>query len=342
MKLIGKACRVLFALIAALHSLASVSQSDHPDVDKVFSAERSNWEVFERSMGIAHQRFALVVGVSRSKGFDDIPQAYQDAIKVKDFLLLRAGFDEVHVATNQLATVERISQYMESLPDRMGRDDAFLFYFSGHGIDRNTGEEKVGYLVLSAAGKNGYHKMISMNNVAQWDRLLADKRHVLFVLDSCFSGLAGVTHKGRAEHLRLDQLKKKGHHLLTAGSANQKSVALPGRSGSLFTDAFLKGAEGAADAFKDGFVSLNELTEYVTGAINHEAAVRAGINMTPKVSALRADNEGEFFFVNHGRMGMAASINAPKQQEGKTVLKGSDEQDPCQRPDPPIDPCLFR
>lgn len=77
-------------------------------------------------------------------------------------------------------------------------------------------------------------------------------RHSLFVLDSCFSGLAGLELKSpELSNVYMKDLLKSGHFLMTAGTAGQESYASLEQWGrSHFTDVFIRGASGAADAGK--------------------------------------------------------------------------------------------
>jgi hypothetical protein len=143
-----------------------------------------------------------------------------------------------------------------------------------------------------------------MDEISEWHQNLAQARHSLFLLDSCFSGLAGEQSKAD-EYIKvyMEDLLKPGHFLMTAGSAGQESVeSLPRWNGSLFTDAFLRGASGAADSgtaefAPDGVITLGKLFEYIHQRISAERTLVSGVNQTPLLSDLSPKSEGEFFFI---------------------------------------------
>ncbi|MEZ5933594.1 MAG: caspase family protein [Alphaproteobacteria bacterium] len=68
--------------------------------------------------------------------YQPLPTA-DDALRMQDFLLDEAGFDYVHVLTNEKATAERIRELMDDIfPDLITENDRF-FHWSGHGDTRD-------------------------------------------------------------------------------------------------------------------------------------------------------------------------------------------------------------
>ncbi|MCU0645651.1 MAG: caspase family protein [bacterium] len=261
-----------------------------------------------------NKSFALVIGISDYTKAQDWPRLespYSDAIRVRDFLIHDDGFDYVVTLTNGKATQQNIKRYMEEIfPEKFGENDRFLFYFSGHGTQQIIKAATFGYLVLQNCGLKSYSEMITMEDIERWDRLLYPKRHVLFILDCCFSGLAGQQHYSALTDKKLERLSQYAHYLITAGTADEESVASLLRwNGSLFTDSFLKAASGSGDLSSydyqaDGVVSLKELMKYIGDRIDDESTklksknpLSQGIKMSPQISDLQ-NNEGEFFFIS--------------------------------------------
>jgi hypothetical protein len=151
----------------------------------------------------------------------------------------------------------------------------------------------------------------------------------LFVLDSCFSGLAGQQPKGS---VYLKDLLLKGHFLLTAGAAGQPAYGGKEWGGSLFTEYFLRGAAGAADASsaeasKDGIVSLSELYIYIRRGLAEESERVKGIHQTPLRTDLGNNSEGEFFFLTQdGQVTPRFNRNAPDSSRAGTEAKGAGKQ----------------
>lgn len=268
--------------------------------DSVFSldglAATIGFQPFRRSI-------AVVIGVGDyTNGWSRLEAPHHDAVRMRDFLKGQGAFDIVYTLTDGAATRERIRRLMvEELPNEVGPDDRVLFYFSGHGTQRELfGDRVVGYLVLQNSAKQGYASMIEMGDIERWWLNLAVARQSLFILDACFSGL-GLQSKGDPLYERtIEDLSKRGHHLITAGTANQQSYAsLSKWGGSLFTTALIDGMKGRADsanadAPKDGIVSLKEMWDYVEKRIRAE--VPSG-DMTPQSAGFEVTSDGEFFFL---------------------------------------------
>jgi hypothetical protein len=261
-------------------------------------AETAGYSGFSKS-------YALVVGVSDYPGgYQDLPTG-NDANRMATFLFEEAGFDYVHLLTEDLATRDRVAELMsEEFPDLLGANDRFLFYWSGHGDTRAVaeGDGKAGYLPLYNTPPKRWSRMIAMRDIREWNRFLNVKQS-LFLLDSCFGGIAGTVAKARSpKNAKVEQLSQRGHHVMSAGTESETTIAGDRWGGSLFTKAVLDGLRGSADAAatgfeQDGIVSLTELKAYVQNRILFEREeIGWESSITPQVRDLRV-NSGEFFFL---------------------------------------------
>jgi formylglycine-generating enzyme required for sulfatase activity len=299
-----RACLLALALVAGA-SMASAGE------DRVYEGDataRSVRDYVARLLGQDwagdSRRYALVVGISDygdDAGYRDLPTA-DDAHRMRRFLIEEAGFDHVHVLTEEHATKARIEELMDGVfPRLVDGNDRFLFYWSGHGDQRAlAGGGERGYLPLAGSKRGQWWRMIGMDDIEDWDETLR-ARQALYLLDACFSGLAGVAAKSRLRDLTLEQLARPSRQLLTAGTAEEEAIAGDRWGGSLFTTAVLDGLRGAADATTayapDGVVSFSELVGYVKLRVADEKE-RAGWRsaITPQPRDLRV-NQGEFFVV---------------------------------------------
>ena len=253
--------------------------------------------------------YALVVGISKfTNGIPPLTYTSNDPIRMRDFLLNEAGFDYVHVLTEEKATLPRIRQLMEhALPEKITENDRFLFYWSGHGYDFRGAGKARDYLPLANSGPRERFTMVSMDNIGAWDEFIK-ARHALYLLDACASGLASIERQGDEEFAELDnatlaRLSRPGRHLITAGTGEQSTIAGPNWQGSIFTDTVLRALRGDADSAdgvsgKDGVVSILELVGFVQREVDDErrdAGVQEAI--TPKMEKIGRNNEGGFFFI---------------------------------------------
>jgi hypothetical protein len=145
-----------------------------------------------------------------------------------------------------------------------------------------------------------------MTDLVSWVKQLSAK-HLLVILDSCFSGLAidGVelknvsVYQGKVDQDVLNRLaSESARYLLMAGNERQEAVAGSRWSGSLFTDAVIKGLRKPADSNPDGIVTTRELHVWLQSYVPREAqTVRH--ELTPLLKDLGPDgvSQGEFVFL---------------------------------------------
>ncbi len=285
---------------------------------------------FERS-------YALVIGLSEfGDALDPLPATADNPEDIRA-LLIQQGFDLVITLTNQRATKDRIEFLMKDVfPAIVGVKDRFLFYLSGHGVVQESGE---GYIPLTAS--NGwYSRMLAMRDVRTWDGSLRNARQVLFLLDACFSGLAGLEPQSNPRNRAIDQLARKGHHLITAATQGEQTIASNTFSGSIFTSSIIEAVLGGADQeilwdadgdgrrerVRDGVVSLYELLSHVRTQVAVKAeAVGWGAPITPHLYPLQA-SEGEFFFVTEEQVDKVDNAIRPGGAEPQGAIL--DHQNP--------------
>ena len=293
----------ILALLAASLALMRPADAGLDEAYRKPQSDRSWGDLLTDFVGYRGfgRSYALIVGISGFKGYPDLPTP-NDPIRMRDFLVDEAGYDYVHVLTDDKATKARIDELMvDVLPAMMGANDQFLFYWSGHGEQRpNALGGQVGYLPVADSLKDRYSTMVSMGDIQRWDALLEAKQ-ALFLLDACFSGLAGTVSQSGHRDLQIAQLAQPAHQLVTAGTGEQQTIAGDRWGGSVFTDAVLRAVRGEADAEtsygRDGVVSFSELIGYVKTRVAAEAnAAGWSEPITPQPRDLRAST-GEFFFL---------------------------------------------
>jgi uncharacterized caspase-like protein len=287
------------ALLIATCAVNSVSaredKIDNPNPDRTWG--RAVGGMFTSSKSIA-----VVIGISKyvgeqNGGYPPLLTAVGDADKMVRFLKEDAGFDTIYVLTDEDATKQKIDHLMtDEIPRMVGQYDRFLFYWSGHGDQMTTADNRaLGFLPLAGSKRGVFSTMVNMEDIARWNRYLSAQQ-ALFVLDACLSGLAGSEEKGGGvRDTRLGQLSQSSRQLVTAGTDQENVIAGDKWTGSLFTDSFILGAEGAAQRSL-GIVSLYSLIDYIQERVAIEKdAANWSKSLTPQVRKLSAGN-GAFFF----------------------------------------------
>ena len=246
-----------------------------------------------------HKSYALVVGISEFDEFNDLPTE-NDPLRMRDYLFEEAGFDHVHLLTGDKVTKERLDELMlDEFRMQVGENDRFLFYWSGHGETLGDGIGARGFLPLKSSRRGRFSSMVSMDEIADWDSYIR-AHQVLYLMDSCFSGLVGVAPQSDLAAITRAQLSGPSRHVITAGRGDEQTIAVDQIGGSVFTHALLKGLRGAADAEnalgRDGIVSVGELKGYLGQEV---ARLRTRFGwpnqITPQIRDL-AGSDGSFFF----------------------------------------------
>lgn len=253
-------------------------------------------------VSIYRDSWAAVIGVDAYQTWPKLSYAANDAQAVRDLLIKKYNFKPEH--TFLLLDKEATRQNILSLlgdklgnPDLVKHEDRVFVFFAGHGATRHLASGRdLGYIIPVDANLTNYEgQAISMTNFQDIAEAIPAK-HVLFVMDSCYSGLAltrGGGTLGMGNYL-LEISRRTARQMFTAGGADQQ-VADNGPNGhSVFTWTLLQALDGRADLNGDGVVTATELAAYVTPAVS------ALSHQTPAFGNLPGSEGGDFIFeLNH-------------------------------------------
>lgn len=269
----------------------------------VVTAAQDHGEV-ERGVGVVHdgtsgttyaRRHALVIGIDayEDPAYPDLGYAAADARAVARILVERYGFaqEDVRLVLDEDATKPVLEEALEEWAcdrGRIGAEDLFVVFFAGHGVTRDLGGRgKRGYLVPvdgrhDDGGDPSWASLVGMNDVEDVSEVIPAK-HVLFVLDCCFGGLAVQ----RAAPPVAAGLSNRARQVITAGSTEQTVLDTGGGGHSVFTGALIDALEGGADLDGDRVVTFGELFNHVGRAVERKTEAR----QTP-LQATFPDHEG--------------------------------------------------
>jgi Caspase domain len=209
----------------------------------------------------------------------------------------------VQVVRNEPAHV--IQAQIEDLFSESRPDDVLLLHFSGHGLKGESGE------LFFAASNTRPNRLGSTAVPADFvQRCMRDSRSrsVVLLLDCCYGGAfaQGVRVRAAGDVNVLDSFPQgrsgggRGRAVITASSAME--YAFEGdqlgddqqRRPSVFTSALVEGlATGDADQDEDGWVSLDELYDYVFDKVREQNP-----HQTP---SRRVELEGELYLARSRR-----------------------------------------
>ena len=220
---------------------------------------------------MAEKRSALVVATSEYEDARLAPLAGpgRDAEALETVLgdAEIGGFD-VQLALN--APLAELRTTLDSFFADRTRDELLLVHFSGHGLKDDDGQ-----LYLAAADTR-IDRLMSTAVEASWVSKLMTRcrsEKIALFLDCCFGGafMTGLTHRAGVDTAGAKEtFSGTGRFVITASDAMQYSfeggqrVEGAAPEPSPFTRALVEGLRtGEADRNDDGFVSINELFDYL-------------------------------------------------------------------------------
>ncbi len=238
--------------------------------------------------------YAIVVGIDNYAKWPKLQYAVRDADAVRQTLISNFGFspERVFSIRNQEATRAGIlaAFHDKLMHANIKKNDRVFFFFAGHGATKKLSSGRdLGYIVpVDSDPEQIAADAIPMTEIQNIAESLPAK-HVMFVMDACYSGL-GLTRGGASSNFLRDNAKRIGRQMLTAGGSDQL-VADGGPNGhSVFTWALLQGLNGKADLNSDGLITATELAAYIAPAVANVAP------QTPAFGSLPGSEGGDFVF----------------------------------------------
>lgn len=250
---------------------------------------------------------ALVVGINDYQHASPLSYAIRDSEETSQVLINEFGFDEKNIIllTDANATRARIIDSFLSYVNETEVDDRIVFFFAGHGHTFSGYRGEVGYLVPYDGDTH------SLSTLIRWDELtrnaeLIPAKHILFVMDACYGGLA-ITRSLLPGSMRFlkDMMLRYSRQVLTAGKADEvvadSGGPLPGHS--IFTGHLIEALRGKA-ASEDGVITANGVMAYVYERVARDQHS----HQTPHYGFIEGD--GDLIF-------KAPILEVPKKEEEK-------------------------
>lgn len=243
--------------------------------------------------------WAVVIGVNKYRYWPQLSYAVNDAQGVADMLQRRYGFAQEQIITlfDDQATRENIVDILTNTladPKKVKPDDRVFVFYAGHGMTRTLPSGRnLGYIIpVDAELDNFSSNSISMTHLQDFSDMIPAK-HVYFVMDSCYSGIALTRGGGRSasDAKYLSEISnRRARQILTAGGADQK-VSDGGPQGhSIFTWALLQGLGGDADLDENRIITASELAAYIAPKVSGSSS------QTPAFGNLVGSEGGDFIF----------------------------------------------
>jgi len=269
---------------------------------------------------------AFIVGIDEYEKISPLQTAVNDARKLAEVLAMQQHF-LVHPPLLNAKGEEIRNLLQKTLRDEVGKDDRVLFYFAGHGIAADGEDGPAGYIVPADADPSDVKTFIPMGDLQRkLDELPC--RHLLLILDCCFSGAFKWSSQFRAFGTlmpkkifkeRFDRfVMDPAWQVITSAAYDQKALdVLQGKATgdrgvkkssdesphSPFALALFEGLAGEADAKVgqegDGVITVTELYSYIRDQIEPATIEQSQkLRQTPGFFPLRKHDKGEFIFLH--------------------------------------------
>jgi peptidoglycan/xylan/chitin deacetylase (PgdA/CDA1 family)/tetratricopeptide (TPR) repeat protein len=269
------------------------------------------------------ETWAVVIGINDYQRWPKLGYAVNDARAMQALLVEKFAVkpENITLLLDGEATRERIMAALGdalSDPGKVKRDDRVLIFFAGHGATRLLPSGKsIGYIIPVEADTAGFQgQSISMTTFQDINEGIPAK-HVFYVMDACYSGLAlvrGGAPTSADPHRYLQEItRRQTREMITAGGADQQ-VADGGPGGhSIFTWTVLQGLQGKADMNADGYITAAELFTYAAPIISSLSA------QTPAFGNLVGSEGGEFVFELPAQTEFLSSVSQQLDDEALTL-----------------------
>jgi uncharacterized caspase-like protein len=251
--------------------------------------------------------WAIVIGIDNYRYMGKLGNAVNDAEELA-LTLKDIGFDQCIELYDEDANKESIiSLFVDDLPGKIKEKDRLLIFFSGHGMTIKSKRDgsPSGYIVPFDARKSKPSSLIEFQDIVIKSIRNLSAKHILFLMDCCFSGLATNFRNIPLEEVLFPPLpissyiemclSKQCFQIITAGQndalVSDNSIY---QDHSPFTGAIIQGLKTwEADLSHDGILTATELGTYLVRKVPDVANVY-GQKQKPVSNKVPGGENGEF------------------------------------------------
>ena len=231
--------------------------------------------------------YALIIGNNNYEKLEDLDNAVNDAKDLEKVLKEKYGFKTTLLIDEKSDETENA---IIKFTQNRDKNDNILIYYAGHG--ELIKKQKRGYWLPTDAGSTQDSKWLSNNNIKD---LIAssDAKHILLIVDSCFSGslMRGSGENKSVEKLTpsaVERFKKlKTRLVMTSGGNEFVADGIENSKNSVFAEPLIKALKDNNDVIRS-----IELFQTVQNYVINNA------DQTPNHSLIHGTghNGGEFLF----------------------------------------------
>ena len=233
----------------------------------------------------------ITIGIDDYTGtnFGSLKNAVNDASTLNNFALSKQ-FKTINLINEECSklSIEKLMQ--GCLCERLNADDLLVISFHGHGYTSKYNDKDYGFIVPYGAKDNSPASLISMDLLSLWIQMLSC-RHVLIILDCCFSGMMALrSSPPEVDDLSLRRkslyknLCKKARIVINAGQEDEAIM-----DGGWHTNSLLTGLIVSYNKYDETSGSVYSLFNYLSEKIPNMA------EQNPTLGKLAGDMGGDIF-----------------------------------------------
>ena len=244
--------------------------------------------------------YALIIGIDKYQNVRSLDYAVKDAEDIQSMLVDKFHFkeDDIVLLKDEEATKASIIQEFSNITKQAGANDRIIIFFAGHGETEDLPDGgEIGYLLPVDGNKTDLYVSAIEMNAIQTMSLRSEAKHILYLIDACYGGIASVGARGLDAQSTPNYIQKitqyKSRQIISAGGRGEQVIEKAEWGHSAFTKNLLSGLrDWKADTDSDGIITAQELGIY----LKKKVTIDSNNQQTPKTRNLTTD-EGEFVFL---------------------------------------------
>lgn len=234
---------------------------------------------------------AVLVGINEygDNSIKNLSYSVADVTSTQEVLTdpKRAGYDPANLRlmvdnaedASKKPVRSNIMSSIKSLAETASGEDSILFFFSGHGIEKDGKS----YLLPSDSRLNVLGDTAVSIDWIRKTLLASNARVKIIILDACHAGaLIGKAESGRMTKAFQESIfpAPEGSVILSSCKMNEVSYEWPEKEHGVFTFYLNKGLSGSADFDSDGLITVSDVSRYVSEKVKNWA-FENGVQQNP-------------------------------------------------------------
>ena len=196
---------------------------------------------------VYNDSWAVIIGIDKYQNSNPLKYAVKDAESIKEMLINEFNFSKENIKylVDEDATLPSIKFALDEIATKAREHDRIIIFYSGHGETVGEGDDSRGYIIpVEGRQEKAYATGLSMDEILVICQTSKSK-HMLFLMDACYSGLMTENIKGLSRPKELGYLTKvaneSARQIITAGGSTEQVIERDEWKHSAFTKNLING-----------------------------------------------------------------------------------------------------